>query len=142
MLSPVSVSTNRKLGLQNRNTFWLLRNTNFRRIRLDLLIKTASLTDKLTQNFTTSVADSNPKESENLAGSESEKKSRHYFKINYVKNYRSNTESSVADPDPGSGAFLPPGSEIRIRDEFFPDPGSFLVMTKTLLLKAKEARKK
>jgi hypothetical protein len=31
---------------------------------------------------------------------------------------------SVADPDPGSGAFLPPGSGIRIRDEFFPDPGS------------------
>jgi hypothetical protein len=28
---------------------------------------------------------------------------------------------SVADPDPGSGAFLPPGSGIRIRDEFFPD---------------------
>jgi hypothetical protein len=31
---------------------------------------------------------------------------------------------SVADPDPGSGAFLPPGSGIWIRDEFFPDPGS------------------
>jgi hypothetical protein len=30
--------------------------------------------------------------------------------------------SSVADPDPGSSAFLPPGSGIR--DEFFPDPGS------------------
>ncbi len=30
--------------------------------------------------------------------------------------------SSVADPDPGSGAFLTPGSEIRNR--FFPDPGS------------------
>jgi hypothetical protein len=28
---------------------------------------------------------------------------------------------SVADPDPGSGAFLPPGSGIRIRDGFFPD---------------------
>jgi hypothetical protein len=27
----------------------------------------------------------------------------------------------------GSGAFLPPGSGIRIRDEFFPDPGSDLV---------------
>jgi hypothetical protein len=27
---------------------------------------------------------------------------------------------SVVDPDPGSGAFLPPGSGIRIRD---PDPG-------------------
>jgi hypothetical protein len=30
--------------------------------------------------------------------------------------------TSVADPDPGSGAFLLPGSGIRIR--FFPDPGS------------------
>jgi hypothetical protein len=35
---------------------------------------------------------------------------------------------SVADPDPGSGAFLPPGSGIRIRDEVFPDPrGMFFV---------------
>jgi hypothetical protein len=45
---------------------------------------------------------------------------------------------SVADP--GSGAFLPPRSGIRIRDEFFPDLESriFLTMTKTktLLLKA------
>jgi hypothetical protein len=32
--------------------------------------------------------------------------------------------TSVADPDPGSGAFLAPGFGIRIRDEFFPDPGS------------------
>jgi hypothetical protein len=30
--------------------------------------------------------------------------------------------SSVADPDPGSGASLTPGSGIRNR--FFPDPGS------------------
>jgi hypothetical protein len=29
---------------------------------------------------------------------------------------------SVADPDPGYGAFLTPGS--RIRNWFFPDPGS------------------
>ncbi len=29
---------------------------------------------------------------------------------------------SVADPDPGSGTFLTPGSGIRNR--FFPDPGS------------------
>ncbi len=29
---------------------------------------------------------------------------------------------SVADPDPGSGAFLTPGSGIR--NMFFPDPGS------------------
>jgi hypothetical protein len=40
--------------------------------------------------------------------------------------YRSHMElmvgSSVADPDPGSGAFLTPGSGIRNR--FFPDPGS------------------
>jgi hypothetical protein len=32
---------------------------------------------------------------------------------------------SVADPDMGSGAFLPPGSGISIREEFFLDPGSF-----------------
>jgi hypothetical protein len=31
---------------------------------------------------------------------------------------------SVADPDQGSGAFLPSGSGIR--DEFFPDPRSRL----------------
>jgi hypothetical protein len=31
-------------------------------------------------------------------------------------------KTSVADPDPGSGAFLTPGSGIRNR--FFPDPGS------------------
>jgi hypothetical protein len=30
--------------------------------------------------------------------------------------------SSVADPDPGSGAFLTPG--FGIRNRFFPDPGS------------------
>jgi hypothetical protein len=30
--------------------------------------------------------------------------------------------TSVADPDPGSGAFLTPGTGIR--DRFFPDPGS------------------
>jgi hypothetical protein len=30
--------------------------------------------------------------------------------------------SSVADPDPGSGAFLTPGS--RIRNRFFPEAGS------------------
>ncbi len=29
---------------------------------------------------------------------------------------------SAADPDPGSGAFLTPGSEIR--EKYFPDPGS------------------
>jgi hypothetical protein len=48
--------------------------------------------------------------------------------------------TSVADPDPGSGAFLPPGPGIRIRDEFFVDPGSRIFLTtgkpKTLLLKA------
>jgi hypothetical protein len=32
--------------------------------------------------------------------------------------------SSVADPDPGSGAFLTPGSGIRNR--FSPDPGSWI----------------
>jgi hypothetical protein len=37
--------------------------------------------------------------------------------------YTSCVRGSVADPDPGSGAFLPPGSGIRIRDKFFPYPG-------------------
>jgi hypothetical protein len=32
------------------------------------------------------------------------------------------TTPGVADPDPGSGAFLPQGSGNR--NEFFPDPGS------------------
>jgi hypothetical protein len=31
---------------------------------------------------------------------------------------------SVADPDPGSGAFLPPGSGIRIRDGAMVGSGS------------------
>jgi|LakMenE01Jun11ns_1017448.scaffolds.fasta_scaffold9268504_1 hypothetical protein len=31
---------------------------------------------------------------------------------------------SVADPDPGSGAFLTPGSGSGILNRFFPDPGS------------------
>jgi hypothetical protein len=31
---------------------------------------------------------------------------------------------SVADPDPGSGAFLTPGSGSVIRNRFVPDPGS------------------
>ncbi len=34
------------------------------------------------------------------------------------------TVSSVADPDPGSGAFLTPGPGSGIRNWFFPDPGS------------------
>jgi hypothetical protein len=38
--------------------------------------------------------------------------------------------NSVADPDPGSGAFLPPGSGIRIRDAFIPDPGSDILDSK------------
>jgi hypothetical protein len=35
---------------------------------------------------------------------------------------RHKVAASVADPDPGSGAFLTPGYGIRKR--FFPDPGS------------------
>ncbi len=38
---------------------------------------------------------------------------------------------SISDPDPGSGAFLTPGSGIR--DRFFPDPGSRI---QTLSLRA------
>jgi hypothetical protein len=33
-------------------------------------------------------------------------------------------ESSVADPDPGFGAFLTPGPGSGIWHRFFPDPGS------------------
>ncbi len=32
--------------------------------------------------------------------------------------------TSVAVPDPGSGAFLTPGPGSGIRNRFFPDPGS------------------
>ena len=39
--------------------------------------------------------------------------------------------TSVADPDPGSGAFLTPGSGIRNR--FFPDPGSQIHNSESLL---------
>ncbi len=39
--------------------------------------------------------------------------------------------SSVADPDPGSGDFLTPGSGIRNR--FFPDPGSQIHIFESLL---------
>jgi hypothetical protein len=42
--------------------------------------------------------------------------------------------SSVADTDPGSGAFLTPGSGIRNR--FFPDPGSRIPDPKTIFLRA------
>jgi hypothetical protein len=44
--------------------------------------------------------------------------SQHFHKQNALKA----VAFSVADPDPGSGAFLTPGS--RIRNRFFPDPGS------------------
>jgi hypothetical protein len=60
---------------------------------------------------------------------------RKYKKLNEIVLYRSRNHphmelirekprptNSVADPDPGSGTFLTPGSEIRNR--FFPDPGS------------------
>jgi hypothetical protein len=40
----------------------------------------------------------------------------------------------VADPDPGSGAFLTPGSGIRNR--FFPDPGSRIPEPKLIFLRA------
>jgi hypothetical protein len=39
--------------------------------------------------------------------------------------------SSVADPDPGSGALLTPGSGIRNR--FFPDPGSKIHIFESLV---------
>ncbi len=45
--------------------------------------------------------------------------------LSFVQNYCSKSYAkfcSVADPDPGSRAFLTPGSGIRNR--FFPDPGS------------------
>jgi hypothetical protein len=40
---------------------------------------------------------------------------------------------SVADPDPGSGAFLTPGSGIR--NGFIPDPGSRIPDPKPIFLK-------
>ncbi len=43
-------------------------------------------------------------------------------------------EISVADPDPGSGTFLTPGSGIRNR--FFPDPGSRIPDPKPIFLRA------
>jgi hypothetical protein len=43
-------------------------------------------------------------------------------KVEKICSLRFTVFSSVADPDPGSGAFLTPGSGIRNR--FFPDPGS------------------
>jgi hypothetical protein len=39
----------------------------------------------------------------------------------------------VADPDPGSGAFLTPGSDIRNR--FFPDPGSRIPDPKPIFMR-------
>ncbi len=41
--------------------------------------------------------------------------------------------SSVADPDPGSGAFLTPGPGSGIRNRFFPDPGSQNHIFKSLM---------
>jgi hypothetical protein len=43
--------------------------------------------------------------------------------------------TSVADLDPGSGAFLTPGSVIRNR--FFPDPGSQTRIFESLLTTVK-----
>jgi hypothetical protein len=40
----------------------------------------------------------------------------------HAANTKHKEKFSVADPDPGSGAFLTPGSGIR--NGFFPDPGS------------------
>ncbi len=44
--------------------------------------------------------------------------------------------SSVADPDPGSGAFLTPGSGSGIRNRFFPDPGSRIPDPKPIFSRA------
>ncbi len=50
------------------------------------------------------------------------------------REYRLIFWSSVADPDPGSGSFLTPGSGIRIR--FFPDPASRIPDSKPIFLRA------
>ncbi len=47
---------------------------------------------------------------------------------------RTNLNPGVVDPDPGSGAFLTPGSGIR--DRFFPDPGFRISDLKTIFLRA------
>jgi hypothetical protein len=49
----------------------------------------------------------------------------YWFKTSFVP------PSSVADPDPGSGAFLTPG--FGIRNRFFPDPGSQIHNFESLL---------
>ncbi len=48
------------------------------------------------------------------------------------------TETSVADPGPGSGAFLTPGSEIRDPEKTYsgsliPDPGSQIHIFESLV---------
>ncbi len=54
----------------------------------------------------------------------------HYCKFKYI--LHSFYESSVTDPDLGSGAFLTPGSGIRNR--FFTDPGSQIPDSKAISL--------
>ncbi len=51
----------------------------------------------------------------------------------FLRKSNSTLVFSVADPDPGSGAFLTPGSGIRNR--FFPDPGSRIPDPKPILLR-------
>jgi hypothetical protein len=45
-------------------------------------------------------------------------------------------EISVADPDPGSGAFLDPGSGFGIWKRFYPDPVSRIQDPQSLFLRA------
>ncbi len=56
----------------------------------------------------------------------------HYCKFKYI--LHSFYESSAADPYPGSGAFLTPGSGIRNR--FFTDPGYRIPDPKAIFLRA------
>jgi hypothetical protein len=77
------------------------------------------------------------------------------LKVEYLREFQAVCKkafthvSNVADPDLGSGAFLPQGSGIRIRDDFFPDlcesriptMSQFQYIFKILPLKMVENRK-
>jgi hypothetical protein len=59
---------------------------------------------------------------------------KHFQKNEFCAQAPAPDGPSVADPDPGSGAFLTPGSGIRNR--FFPDPGSRISDPKPIFFKA------
>jgi hypothetical protein len=56
-----------------------------------------------------------------------------YVYAQYSVQFSAIMRGRVADPDPGSGAFLTPGSGILNR--FFPDPGSRIPDPKPIFLR-------